>query len=205
MMEFSNAEPGAARRPYFSLRDLSQIAAAGVGAALVDIIVKRSLGMVLPAVPFSGSLVAALPRTLLILVVACRTEKAGAIALLCLVEGAMNFAMGGVFPLSFVSPVGAGLAGEATWLLMGTMKRFPLVRLAGTGAVLAVGRLVMASGFAVLLGLPLVRWFTAAPHMVAAIFLVNLVLGGLAGVLSRVVFNELQSLGLAANEKRRPN
>jgi len=192
------AEP---HRPYFSLRDLSQIAAAGVGAALIDMVVKRSLGIALPGVPFSGSLVAALPRTVLILVVACRTRKAGAIALLSLVEGSVNFAMGGVFPLSFVSPLGAGLLGEATWFLTGVMKRLLLLRLAITGAILAVGRLVMASGFAMILGLPLVRWFTTAPLMVGAIFLLNIVLGGLAGALSRIFFRELQHLGLAAHEE----
>lgn len=191
-------------RPYFNVRDLSQIAAAGVGAALIDMIVKRSLGLALPGIPFAGSLGAALPRTLLILLAACRTQKTGTIFLLSLVEGSLNFAMGGNFPLAFTSPVGAGLAGEILWMLLGTIKRYPLLRLLGVGAVLAVARLGAASAMALLLGLPLIRWFKAAPHLVIAILLANVLLGGLAGGLARIFLTELQTLGLAEHEKRKP-
>ncbi|HIJ65958.1 MAG TPA: hypothetical protein HPP77_08390 [Candidatus Hydrogenedentes bacterium] len=200
-MQNEDTQTAPSSHPRFTLRDLSQIAAAGVGAAVLDLLVKRTVGAALVAVPFSGSLFVSFPRTVLILLVVCRTRKPGTILLISLLEGVLNLTMGGLFPLTLLCPVGSGLAGEAAWLTMRFLTRRRLVSLLCTGAALAGARLPVASAFSMLLGLPLVRWFRAAPHLAAAVIAANFLLGALAGALAEQLARELQTIGLVADER----
>jgi len=135
---------GAHGRAIPILRDILLVAAAGFVAAWVGPLLGRHLRVGL-AMPLVGSVVATLPRALILLMVLWRVNRTGVLTAAAVAEVLARLTMGvpGLLPTALVVPVlAAGVADGVWWGTKGWHKVW--LRLAVTGAVLAGTRVVVA-------------------------------------------------------------
>ena len=169
-------------RGWFTTRELMTAAAGGVAAAVVGRALGRAVHLAVP-MPMAGSLVAALPRAIILLVVLARVRRPGALTLAGLVEAAAGFALGlgGMMPLSLVTPVAAGMAGDQVWTAARPLRgeRLPL---AMAGAALAGARVAVALAFLGLVRVPMLQ--AVGPAVLGGLVAANAVLGLAAGVVA---------------------
>jgi len=179
---------------WFDTRALMAAAAGGVAAAVVGRALGRAVGLAVP-VPMAGSVAATLPRAIILLVVLARVRRPGVLTLAAVVEAAVGVALGfgGMMPLSVVSPVAAGLAGDLAWTAAHPV-RGERLRLALAGVALAGGRVAAALAMVALLRVPMLQ--AVGPAVLGGIVAVNAVLGGAAGVLAGGIAEELKEAGV---------
>jgi hypothetical protein len=169
--------------------------AGGVASAAIGFVLGRTVHLAVP-LPMSGSLVAALPRAVILLVVLARIDRFGALTLAGVAEVAakLGLGLGGAFPLSVVAPIAAGIAADAAWW---ALKRLPTrrARLAICGGVLASTRVLSVVVLLVLVRVPI----PAAPRrggwIVWALVGANVLLGVIAGFLASAIAAELRKAG----------
>jgi len=154
------------------------IALAGVGQLL-----GRTFHLAWP-VPMSGSIITALPRAFILLVILLRINRFGALTIAAIAEVSTKLAAGfiGFWPMSILVPLLAGVAGDLIWMYLRQMpsRRLSLVL---TGGFLCGARVFLALSFWILLIRPVSG---AGEHLaltVGAIFVINIVLGMVAGLL----------------------
>lgn len=165
------------------LRAILLVAAAGFVAAWVGPLLGRHVRVGL-AMPLVGSVVATLPRALILLMVLWRVNRTGVLTAAAVAEVLARFAMGapGLLPMALVVPVLAAAVADAVWQGTKGWQKVGL-RLAVTGAVLAGTRVATAwilLAWAILLPQGMRMPTTAT---CCAIVAVNVLLGTAAGML----------------------
>jgi len=175
-------------------RALMAAAAGGVAAAVVGRAIGRAVHLVVP-IPMAGSLAAALPRAIILLVVLARVRRPGVLTLAGLVEVAADFALGfgGMMPLSVMTPVVAGLVGDLAWMATRPVWGERL-RLALAGAALAGTRVAAALVLFVLLRVPMLQ--AVGPAVLGGMVAANALLGVAAGVVAGSIAGELREAGV---------
>ena len=174
-------------------RDVLLAAAGGAAAAAIGHVLGRAVRLGV-GVPMAGSLVAALPRTAVLLVVLARARGFGVLPRAGVAEGVLSLGLGGLFPLCVAGPVVAGACADAAWRWgRGGGERGGLML---SGAVLAAARMVAVLVLIVALGLRMGSGGRGVGAMAAAIVVGNFLLGGAAGLLASRVTRELRQAGV---------
>jgi len=164
-------------------RELVFAVAVGIALAGVGQLLGRTFHLVWP-VPMSGSIVTALPRTFILLVILLRINKFGALTVAAIAEVSTRLAMGftGWWPMSIVVPLLAGASGDVIWWYLRHIPS-PGLRLILTGSSVCVARVLIALFFWSLLMRPISG---AGEHLtltLGCIIVINVVLGMIAGLL----------------------
>lgn len=159
------------------------IGAAGVASAAIGQLLGRTLHLAWP-IPASGSILAALPRALILLAILIRVNRFGALTAAAVAEiGAkLAFGVGGMWPVSLVAPLLGNLAGDAAWLWLRRLPRLR-VRLALTGAALCTARVLAAVLLWSLIRPALPQAPRGAVAALAGIVAANMAFGAIAGLL----------------------
>jgi len=178
------ALPGArAGVSFLTWRKLLLVGAAGVASAAIGQILGRTLHLAWP-IPASGSIVAALPRTIILLAVLLRINRFGALTAVGVAEIGAKLALGvgGMWPMSLIAPLLGNLAGDLLWFFL---RRLPArrIRLMSTGAALCAARVLAALFFWSLLRPALSKAPEDLGHVLVCIVAANMALGAIAGFL----------------------
>jgi len=172
---------GAHSRAIPILRDTLLIAAAGFVAAWVGPLLGRHVRVGL-AMPLAGSVVATLPRALIVLMVLWRVNRTGVLTATAIARVLAGLTMGvpGLLPMALVVPVVAAAVADALW--RGTKGWHNVwLRLAATGGVLAGTRVATAWMLLVWAIFPPQGMRMPATATCCAIMAVNVLLGAAAG------------------------
>jgi len=183
------------RRQWFlNTRQLMLAVAGGVASAAIGKVLGRAVHLAVP-IPMSGSLVAALPRAVILLVVAARVRRCGALTVAGLAEAAVALVLGGMFPLSLLAPLAAGVGADAVWLVTRPVPAERL-RLMLAGAALCSVRVLMALVLLTVVRMPIGKVMEAAPILLWGIIAANALLGAGAGLLAAGIVKELRQAGV---------
>jgi len=164
-------------------RELAFAAIGGIALAGVGQLLGRMFHLAWP-VPMSGSVITALPRTFILLVILLRIDRFGALTIAGIAEVSTKLAAGfvGWWPMSMLVPVLAGVAGDLIWYYLRHLpsRRLSLVL---TGGSLCGARILLALSFWALLMRPISGPNEHLTLTVGGIILINIVLGLVAGLL----------------------
>ena len=179
----SAIRPAAAGEGLLARRNLMLIAVAGVASAVIGQLLGRTLHMAWP-VPASGSIAAALPRTIILLAVLLRVNRFGALTAAGLAEtGAkLTTGVGGMWPMFLIAPLLGNLAGDLLWY---SLRRMPArrMRFMATGAALCAARVLAGLFFWSFLSVTLSKATENLGSILACIVAINVALGAIAGFL----------------------
>lgn len=181
---------------WLSTRELMLAVAGGIASAALGQVLGRTVHLALP-LPMSGSVVVALPRAMVLLVVLARIDRPGALTIAGLAEAAakLSLGLGGVPGLAQLTPVLAGLMGDLTWFVLRPVlgRRMRLIL---SGGVLSGARVLAALVFLVLVRAPLQTGFQRAGWLLWGIIAANVVLGMAAGLVAASIVGELRRAGV---------
>jgi len=173
-------------KPKISLltrRELAFAIIGGIALAGVGQFLGRTFQLFWP-VPMSGSIVTALPRTFIMLVILLRIDRFGALTTASIAEVSTKMAAGfiGYWPMSIVVPLLAGIAGDLIWQYFRQQpsRRLSLIL---TGGSLCGARILLALSFWSLLMRPVLHEGEHLVWTVGGIAVINVVLGMAAGLL----------------------
>ena len=175
------AAQGPSRLQLLGYRQALLAIAAGVACAAISQLFGRTLHWVWP-IPTFGSIAAAFPRAVVLLVLVSRTRRLGVLTTAAAAEIGAKFALGSavMWPVAIFAPIMGNLAGDALWAVLRDNSRRSAV-LALVGAGLCGARILAALVFWSLLRPALAD----APHniglLLAVILATNVTLGMLAG------------------------
>jgi len=168
---------------FLTWRELAFVVVGGIALAGVGQLLGRTFHLAWP-VPMSGSIVTALPRAFILLVILLRINRFGALTLAGIAEVGTRLAMGfsGWWPMSLVVPLLANAAGDLIWWYLRQLpsRRLSLIL---TGGSLCGARVLIALFFWALLIRPISG---AGEHLaltLGCIAVINVVLGMVAGLL----------------------
>ena len=101
---------------FLTWRELAFAIIGGIVLAGVGQLFGRTFHLAWP-VPMSGSIITALPRVFILLVILLRTDRFGALTVASVAEVSTKLAAGfiGYWPMSIVVPILAGIAGDIIW------------------------------------------------------------------------------------------
>jgi hypothetical protein len=171
------------RAGLLTARNLALAAAGGAASAAIGLLLGRTIRLG-GTIPLSGSIVVAIPRTMILLLVLLGVKRFGALTAAGIAEVATKLALGapGLMPWFLVVPILANLAGDAMWA---GLRSLPSRRtgLMLTGSSLCAARVLIASLFWGLLGPSLGRMGGHPGLLLTAIIAVNVALGMIAGLL----------------------
>lgn len=164
-------------------RELAFAVAGGIALAGVGPLLGQALHLAWP-VPMSGSIITALPRAFILLVILLRIDRFGALTVAGIAEVSTKLAAGfiGWWPMSLVVPLLAGVAGDLIWLYLRQLpsRRLSLIL---TGGSLCGARVLLALSFWTLLQRPISGGGEHLALTVGSIVVINIVLGMVAGLL----------------------
>jgi len=173
-------------KPKISLltwRELAFAVIGGVALAGIGQLLGRTFHLAWP-VPMSGSIITALPRAFILLVILLRIDRFGALTTTSIAEVSTKLAAGfiGYWPMSILVPILAGIAGDLIWQYFRQQpsRRLSLIL---TGGSLCGARILLALSFWTFLMRPVSQ---AGEHLVwtiGGIAVINIVLGMTAGLL----------------------
>lgn len=165
-------------------RELAFAIAGGIALAGVSQFFGRTFHLAWP-VPMSGSIITALPRTFILLVILLRINRFGALTVASVAEISTKLATGfiGYWPMSILVPLLAGVLGDIIWQYFRQQpsRRLSLIL---TGGSLCGVRILLAWSFWVILTRPVSQ---AGEHLaltVGGIAVINIALGITAGLLA---------------------
>ncbi len=165
-------------------RELAFAIAGGIALAGVSQFLGRTFHLAWP-VPMSGSIITALPRTFILLVILLRIDRFGALTVASVAEVSTKLAAGfiGYWPMSILVPLLAGVLGDIIWQYF---RQQPSRRLSLllTGGSLCGARILLSLSFWVILIRPISQ---AGEHLaltVGGIGIINIALGMAAGLLA---------------------
>jgi len=184
------------QRSRLTTREVVLAAFGGVAAAAIGHVLGRSVRLAV-GMPMAGSLVAALPRTAVLVVVLARGRAFGVLTLAAVAEGLVSLGMGGLFPLCVAGPLMGGMCADAAWAL-GRRAAPETAALALAGGALAGARMLAVLLLVAAVGVSMGRGSGAGPAVAAAIVGGNVVLGVLAGLVGGLVARELRRAGVMA-------
>ena len=178
------ALPGVAvRARALTWRNVILIGAAGIASAVIGQLLGRTLHLAWP-IPGSGSILAALPRAVILLAILLRVNRFGALTAAAVAEiGAkLAFGVGGMWPMSLIAPLLGNLAGDVMW---SQLRRRPALRVRRvlTGAALCTARVLVAVLLWSLIRAALSRAPEGLVAALACIVGANVALGMIAGFL----------------------
>jgi len=168
---------------FLTWQELVFAIAGGIALVGVGPLLGRMFHLVWP-VPMSGSIITALPRTIILLVILLRVNSFGALTVAGIAEVSTKLAtgIGGWWPMALVVPLLAGVAGDIIWWYLRQLPSRKL-GLILTGGSLCGARVLIALFFWTLLQRPI----SSAPNHLAltlgCIVVINIVFGMVAGVL----------------------
>jgi hypothetical protein len=168
---------------FLTWRELVFAVIGGIALAGVGQLLGRTFHLAWP-VPMSGSIITALPRTFILLVILLRINRFGALTVASMAEVSTKLAAGfiGYWPMSIVVPLLAGIAGDLIWQYFRQQPSRKL-SLILTGGSLCGARIFLALFFWTLLMRPVSQ---AGEHLaltVGGIAVINIILGMAAGLL----------------------
>ena len=176
----TSAKAGAS---FLTWRKLMLIAGAGVASAAIGQVLGRPLHLAWP-IPASGSIITALPRTVILLAVLLGVKRFGALTAAGVAEVGAKLAFGGavMWPMALIAPLLGNLAGDLLWY---SLRRLPArrIRLMLTGAALCAARVLVALFFWSLLIPALSRAPENLRSLLVCIVAINIALGAIAGFL----------------------
>lgn len=168
----------------FTWRELAFAIAGGIALAGISQFLGRTFHIAWPA-PMSGSIITALPRTFILLVILLRIDRFGALTVASIAEVSTKLAAGfiGYWPMSILVPVLAGVLGDIIWqyFRQQSSQRLSVVL---TGGSLCGVRILLALSFWVILMRPMSQ---AGGHLaltVGGIAIINIASGMAAGLLA---------------------
>ena len=171
------------RAGFLTWRELALVASAGVASAAIGQLLGRPLHLAWP-VPASGSIIAALPRTIILLAVLLGVKRFGALTTAGVAEVGAKLAFGGavMWPMALVAPLVGNLAGDVLWYFL---RRLPArrIRLMLTGAALCATRVLVALLFWSLIMPALSKASENMGSLLVCIVAINIALGAIAGFL----------------------
>ena len=105
-----------AKTGFLTWRELAFVVAGGIALAGVGPLLGRTFHLAWP-VPMSVSIITALPRAFILLVILLRIDRFGALTVAGIAEVSTKLAAGfiGWWPMSLVVPILAGVAGDLIW------------------------------------------------------------------------------------------
>jgi len=164
-------------------RELVFAVVGGIALAGVGQLLGRTFHLVWP-VPMSGSIVTALPRAFILLVILLRINRFGALTVAGIAEVSTKLAAGfiGWWPMSLVVPLLAGVAGDIIWWYLRQLPSRKL-GLILTGGGLCGARVLLALSFWTFLMRPISGGGEHLTLTVGGIVVINVVLGMVAGLL----------------------
>lgn len=168
---------------FLTWRELAVAIIGGIALAGVGQFLGRMFHLAWP-VPMSGSIITALPRTFILLVVLLRIDRFGALTTAGIAEVSTKLAAGfiGYWPMAIVVPILAGIAGDLIWQYF-RQQRTRRLSLILTGGSLCGARILLALSCWTLLMRPISQ---AGEHLavtMGGIAVINVVLGMAAGLL----------------------
>jgi len=168
---------------FLTWRELAFAVAGGIALAGVGQLLGRTFHLVWP-VPMSGSIAAALPRAVILLVILLRIDRFGALTFAAIAEVSTKLAAGfiGWWPMSLVVPLLAGVAGDLIWWYLRQLpsRRLSLVL---TGGSLCGVRVLIALLFWTVLMRSISGGGEHLASTLGCIVVINIVLGMVAGLL----------------------
>ena len=157
------------------------VASAGLASAALGQVFGRMLHLTWP-IPASGSIVAALPRTIILLMLLLRVNRFGVLTAAGVAEiGAkLTIGVGGMWPMFLIAPLVGNLAGDLLWYWL---RRLPVQRvgLMLTGATICVARVLVALFFWSLLRPAMWNTPENLGSLLVCIVATNIALGAIAG------------------------
>ncbi len=163
--------------------DLLLATAGGIAVAVISQLLGRAFHAAYP-VPTSGSVVAALPRAVVLLVLLTRTKSFGVLTVSALAEASTKLAWSGfgIMPWFVVVPLLGNLAGDVAWASFRSLvgRR---ARLMVTGAVLCTARVLAALVFWALAARSVQHSVDSLAAVLMGIVAINIIMGLAAGVL----------------------
>lgn len=184
---------------FLTWRELAFAIIGGIALAGVGHLLGRTFHLAWP-VPMSGSIITALPRTFILLVILLRIDRFGALTIASVAEVSTRLVAGfiGYWPMSIVVPLLAGIAGDLIWQCF---RQQPSRRLSMilTGGSLCGARILLALSFWTFLMRPISQAVEHLALTVGGIAVINIVLGMVAGLL----VGKSVKTGKAASERNK--
>ena len=172
------------RFEFLTWRELAIVVIAGIALAGIGQFLGRMVHLAWP-VPMSGSVITALPRAFILLVILLRLHRFGALTVTAIAEVTTRLTIGfvGFWPMSLVVPVLAGFAGDLVWQYLRNLpsRRLSLIL---TGAFLCTARILLALSCWILLMRPIAETGGHLLGTTAGIVAINVVSGMAAGLLA---------------------
>lgn len=168
---------------FLTWRELAFAVAGGIALVGVGPLLGRIVHLAWP-VPMSGSIITALPRAIILLAILINVDRFGALTIAAIAEVTTKLAagVGGFWPMSLVVPLLAGAAADLIWLYLRQLPSRKL-SLILTGGSLCGVRVLLALSFWVLLMRPISGNSENLAPTIAAIIVINIILGMTAGLL----------------------
>ena len=168
---------------FLTWRELAFAVAGGIALVGAGPLLGRIVHLAWP-IPMSGSIITALPRAIILLVILLRIDRFGALTVAGIAEVSTKLAVGigGWWPMSMVVPLLAGVAGDLIWLYLRQLPSRKL-SLILTGGSLCGARVLLALSFWTLLMRPISGGGEHLALTMEGIFVINIVLGMVAGLL----------------------
>jgi len=168
---------------FLTWRELAFAVAGGIALVGVGPLLGRIVHLAWP-IPMSGSIITALPRAIILLVILLRIDRFGALTVAGIAEVSTKLAVGigGWWPMSMVVPLLAGVAGDLLWQYLRHLSPRWL-SLILTGGSLCGARILLALSFWTLLMRPFSGGGEHLVLTVGSIVVINIVLGMVAGLL----------------------
>jgi len=168
---------------FLSWRELAFAVVGGIALAGVGHLLGRIFHLAWSA-PMSGSIITALPRAFILLVILLRIDRFGALTVAGIAEVSTKLAAGfiGWWPMSLLVPLLAGVAGDLIWQYLRQLPSRKL-SLILTGGSLCGARILLALSFWILLMRPISQAGNHLALTVGGIAVINTVLGMVAGLL----------------------
>ncbi len=168
---------------FLTWRELLFAVVGGIALVGVGPLLGRTFHLAWP-IPMSGSIITALPRAFILLVILLRIDRFGALTIAGIAEVSTKLAVGigGWWPMSLVVPLLAGVAGDLIWWYLRQLPSRKL-SLILTGGSLCGARVLLALSFWTILMRPISGSSEHLALTVGSIVVINIVLGMVAGLL----------------------
>ena len=168
---------------FLTWRELAFAIIGGIALAGVGQFLGRTFHLAWP-VPMSGSIIMALPRAFILLVILLRTGRFGALTVTSVAEVSTKLAVGfiGYWPMSIVVPILSGIAGDIIWQYFRQQPSRKLTLIL-TGGSLCGMRVLLALSCWTFLMRPVSQAGEHWALTVGGIAVINIVLGMIAGLL----------------------
>ena len=169
---------------FLTWRELAFAVIGGIALAGVGQFLARTFHLAWP-VPMSGSIITALPRAFILLVILLRVDRFGALTVAGIAEVSARLAIGavGFWPMSLLVPVLAGFAGDLLWQYLRNLSSRRL-SLTLTGGCLCGARILLALSCWILMMRPIAETGRHLALTVGGIVVINVVSGMAAGLLA---------------------